>query len=230
MHALLFSNSRNPDGGYLTHTLPILKVHIKKNARVVFLPFAGTSIAWDEYVKQVSVALAPLKAHITSADVDNAAAQIENCDVIMVGGGNTFRLLAETRARGLLAPMGSRVRSGNAMFVGWSAGSNLACPTIRTTNDMPIVDPKGFDALGFVPYQINPHYTNAQPPGHQGETRDQRISEFLSVNPNETVIGLPEGDWIEVKGSVSTLHGPFDAKRFSAGGKAASIAPGAMIE
>jgi dipeptidase E len=228
MHALLFSNSRNPDGGYLTHTLPVLKAHIKPKAKIAFLPFAGTS--WDDYLKQVGAALAPLKASITSAaDAKDAIALIAECDVVMIGGGNTFRLLAETRARGLLAPIAERVRAGNALFVGWSAGSNMACPTIRTTNDMPIVDPNGFDALGFVPYQINPHYTNAQPTGHQGETRDQRIAEFLSVNPNVTVIGLPEGDWIEVRGKVSTLHGPFDAKRFRAKGEVTSIARGAVI-
>jgi dipeptidase E len=230
MHALLFSNSRNPDGGYLTHTLPVLKAHIKPKAKIAFLPFAGTSISWDEYLKQVGTALAPLKATITSAaDAKDAIALIEDCDVVMIGGGNTFRLLAETRARGLLAPMAERVRAGKSLFVGWSAGSNMACPTIRTTNDMPIVDPNRFDALGFVPYQINPHYTNAQPTGHQGETRDQRLAEFLSVNPKATVIGLPEGDWIEVQGKVSTLHGPFEAKRFRAGSETASIAPGAAI-
>jgi dipeptidase E len=229
MHALLFSNSRNPEGAYLAHVLPVLQKHIKPRATIVFLPFAGTSVSWGDYVTQVSAALAPLKATITSAaDVTDAIALVNAADVIMVGGGNTFRLLAETRARGLLKPIAERVRSGEALFVGWSAGSNLACPTIRTTNDMPIVDPHGFDALGLVSYQINPHYTNAQPPGHQGETRDQRIAEFLTVNPKETVIGLPEGDWIEVRSKVSTLCGPFEAKKICAG-ETISIPVGAVI-
>jgi dipeptidase E len=210
--------------------LPVLKAHIEPKSTIAFLPFAGTSISWDAYLTQLSAAIAPLKATIKSAhDASHAIALIEECDVVMIGGGNTFRLLAETRARGLLAPIAARVRDGNALFVGWSAGSNMACPTIRTTNDMPIVDPKGFEALGFVPYQINPHYTNAQPVGHQGETRDQRINEFLVVNPEETVIGLPEGDWIEVRDDVSTLRGPFSAMRFQANGKTSVIAVGNQI-
>jgi dipeptidase E len=230
MHAMLFSNSRNPGDDYLTHILPALKPYIKAKANIAFIPFAGTSFSWSDYLKQVSVALAPLKATITSAaDVKDAVALVSAADVIMVGGGNTFRLLAEMRARGLLAPIAARVRAGDALFVGWSAGSNMACPTIRTTNDMPILDPNGFDALGFVPYQINPHYTNAQPQGHQGETRDQRINEFLMVNPDETVIGLPEGDWIEVRGKISALHGPFEAKRFRAGGAVNAIPSGSVI-
>jgi dipeptidase E len=230
MHALLFSNSRNPGGEYLAHVLPVLQQCIKPKAKIVFVPFAGASISWPDYLNQVTSALAPLSAKIESvADAKNAVALVSAADVIMIGGGNTFRLLAEMRARGLLAPIAARVRSGEALFVGWSAGSNMACPTIRTTNDMPILDPKGFDALGLVSYQINPHYTNAQPPGHQGETRDQRIAEFLSVNPNDTVIGLPEGDWIEVHGDVSTLHGPFEAKRFRAGGEVISIVSGASF-
>ncbi len=230
MHALLFSNSRNPDGGYLTHVLPVLKPHIKAKANIAFIPFAGTSVSWGDYVMQVRSALAPLKATIASAEeTGDAIALINAADVIMVGGGNTFRLLAEIRVRRLLVPIAARVRAGDALFVGWSAGSNLACPTIRTTNDMPILDPKGFDAFGFVPYQINPHYTNAQPPGHQGETRDQRIAEFLTVNPNETVVGLPEGDWIEVLGDTSTLHGPFEAKRFRADSEVTSIVSGSLF-
>ena len=230
MHALLFSNSRNPDAGYLTHVLPALKPHIKPKANIAFVPFAGTSVSWSDYLVQVNTALTPLKAKITSmAEAKSAVTLVNEADVIMVGGGNTFRLLAEMRARGLLAPIAARVRAGEALFVGWSAGSNLACPTIRTTNDMPILDPNGFDALGLVPYQINPHYTNAQPPGHQGETRDQRIAEFLSVNPEVTVIGLPEGDWIEVQGNVSTLHGPFEAKQFRAGCAVISVPSGTMF-
>ncbi len=227
MHAVLFSNSRNPNGGYLEHVLPVLRQRIKPKSKIAFIPFAGTSVGWDDYVKQVHTALAPLKAVISSvADVKDAVALVNAADAILVGGGNTFRLLAEMRVRGLLAPIAARVRSGDALFVGWSAGSNLASPSIRTTNDMPIVDPNGFDALGLVPYQINPHYTNAQPLGHQGETRDQRITEFLTVNPDATVIGLPEGDWIEVQGNVSTLRGPFEAKQFRVGAAANTIRSG----
>ena len=98
----------------------------------------------------------------------------ENAEIVIVGGGNTFQLLKQCRERGLLAPITDVVKRG-ALYIGWSAGANLACPTIRTTNDMPIVDPQGFDALNLFPLQINPHFTNALPEGHKGETREQRI-------------------------------------------------------
>lgn len=94
-----------------------------------------------------------------------------------------------------------------ALYIGWSAGANLACPTIRTTNDMPIVDPQGFDALNLFPLQINPHFTNALPEGHKGETREQRIRELLVVAPELTIIGLPEGNWITVSKGHATLGG-----------------------
>ncbi len=119
---------------------------------------------------------------------------------MLVGGGNTFQLLAEMRSRGLL-DADPRAVVADVPYAGWSAGANLACPTIRTTNDMPIVDPRGFDALDFVPYQINPHFTNVMPPGHQGETREQRLTEFVTANPAVPVLGLPEGDWLAAQGA-----------------------------
>lgn len=94
---------------------------------------------------------------------------------------------------------------------GWSAGANLTCPTIRTTNDMPIVDPGGFDALDLIAFQINPHFTSAMPPGHQGETREQRLTEFVTANPAVPVLAVPEGDWLDVRGAAITLCGPTDA-------------------
>lgn len=140
--------------------------------------------------------MAPMAVSVTGIhSVDDPIAAIESTEMVIVGGGNTFQLLKECRSRGLLAPIVDVVKRG-ALYIGWSAGSNLACPTIRTTNDMPIVDPQGFDALGLFPLQINPHFTNALPTGHQGETREQRIRELLVVAPELTVIGLPEGNWI----------------------------------
>ena len=106
----------------------------------------------------------------------------------------------------LIEPMRERVARG-APYVGWSAGANLACPTIRTTNDMPIVEPPSFDALGLVPFQINPHYTDARIPNHGGETRGERLQEYLAANPVTTVIGLPEGTMLDVQGDVVTFTG-----------------------
>lgn len=164
----------------------------------MFIPFAGVTQTWDEYTDKTAEVLAPLGINVTGIHrVADPLAAIEKAEIIIVGGGNTFQLLKESRERGLLAPIVDVVKRG-ALYIGWSAGANLACPTIRTTNDMPIVDPNGFDALDLFPLQINPHFTNALPEGHKGETREQRIRELLVVAPELTVIGLPEGNWIQV--------------------------------
>mgnify|MGYP001028008254 FL=1 len=157
--------------------------------------------------------------------VADPIAAIENAELVIVGGGNTFQLLKESRERGLLTPIVDVVKRG-ALYVGWSAGANLACQTIRTTNDMPIVDPKGFDALGLFPLQINPHFTNALPEGHKGETREQRIRELLVVAPELTVIGLPEGNWIQVANGEATLGGPRTTYVFRAGEEAVALEEG----
>lgn len=158
----------------------------------------------------------------TEADPLTAVAQ---ADAIFVGGGNTFHLLKCCRENGLLGALASRVRAG-AAYVGWSAGANLACPTICTTNDMPIVDPAGFDALGLIPFQINPHYANALPEGHRGETRNERLAEFLRAQPRMQVVGLPEGSWLEVEDTQARLRGPHAATWFAAGTEPVSWQPG----
>jgi len=172
----------------------------------------------------VSAALAPLGARVASA---HRGSRPEDSDALLVGGGNTFQLLRECRVRGLLEPMRALTRQG-IPYAGWSAGSNLACPTIRTTNDMPIVDPGGFDALGVLAFQINPHYTNVMPPGHRGETREQRLLEFVAANPQVHVLGLPEGDWLTVRGNEITLCGPHDAAWIRNGASVRTIPPGPL--
>ena len=207
MTLLLLSNSRNPGGEYLAHALEAFAAVLAGRTAAWFVPFAGVTVPWDGYTTMVATALAPLGVTVTGAHVRQMPAAGE---AILVGGGNTFQLLAEMRSRGLLDVVRSAVGAG-VPYAGWSAGANLACPTIRTTNDMPIVDPRGFEAFGFVPYQINPHFTNAMPPGHQGETREQRLTEFVTANPAVPVLGLPEGDWLTVGDGRHTLHGPKDA-------------------
>ncbi len=222
MTLLLLSNSRNPGGDYLAHALDAFATLAGGRTAAWFVPFAGVTVPWDAYTAMVAAALAPLGIGVTGAHTRPRPAPDE---LILVGGGNTFQLLAETRARGLLDPIRAAVRAGTP-YAGWSAGANLACPTIRTTNDMPIVDPRGFDALDLVPYQINPHFTNAMPPGHQGETREQRLTEFVTANPAVSVLGVPEGDWIHVAGGVHTLHGPKDAVWIRHGQPLTPQAPG----
>ncbi|TKI04881.1 dipeptidase PepE [Martelella alba] len=224
MDLLLLSNSVLPGSGYLEYALPTLKAHLAGRRKVTFIPFAGVTQTWDDYADKVARSLAELDLTLKPLHAEaNPREAIAWADVIMVGGGNTFNLLKNCRERGLLSPIRQAVRRG-ALYVGWSAGANLACPTIRTTNDMPITDPGGLDALDLVPLQINPHFTNALPAGHQGETREQRLRELLVVDPQLDIIGLPEGGWISVQNDHARLGGGKPAWLFKAGEPAASLA------
>jgi dipeptidase E len=221
MELLLLSSSRTP-AGYLTDYLADIETFTRAVRRAVFVPFAAVSLPWPEYLTRVSNAI----GHIGfSIDLAGTAQAFEQAELIIVGGGNTFQLLRECRARGLLAVIRDRVRSG-ARYLGWSAGANLACPTIKTTNDMPIVDPGGLEALGLVSFQINPHYLNVALPGHHGETRDERLAEFARVNPGLPVIALPEGSRLLVSGTSVELRGPHAAMGFEGTKPPAAIPPG----
>jgi len=228
MDLLLLSNSRSPDGSYLSHALGAIASLAGERRHALFVPFASITVGWDDFTARVQAAIAATGIVLdpVHAAADPLAA-VAAAEMVFVGGGNTFNLLAECRRRGLLAPIAARVRAG-AGYVGWSAGSVLACPTIGTTNDMPIVDPGGFAALGLVGLQINPHFTDAMPPGHQGETRRQRLAEYLVANPAVTVIGLPEGDWLTVADGGTSLAGPHPAFVFRAGQEPAEVTAGPL--
>lgn len=207
MNLLLLSNSTSA-AGYLAHAQGAIAEWAGSKRRAVFVPFAGVARDWDEFTVLVQTALAATGIEVVGVhQAGDAARAVREAQLILVGGGNTFSLLHHCRRQLLLDVMREVVRAGTP-YLGWSAGSNLACPTIRTTNDMPIVDPGGFDALGLVPFQINPHYTNALPDGVRGETRNQRIAEFNILNPGVPVLGLPEGNWVRVIGQQVELHGP----------------------
>lgn len=226
MDILLFSNSMLPGASYLAYAQPVIHAALRRRRNVVFIPFAGVTTSWDAYTVKVTDALAALDLNIVGLHQQkDPQAAIAQADVVMVGGGNTFALLKACRERGLLEPMRQAVARG-ALYIGWSAGANLACPTIRTTNDMPIVDPGGLDALNLVPLQINPHFTNALPQGHSGETREQRIRELLAVDPLLEVIGLPEGNWIEVSDGQARLGGANPTLLFRAAQPAVTLANG----
>lgn len=193
--------------------------------RVLFVPFAAVVRTYDEYAARVRGRFGPLGYEVESIhEADEAVAAVERAEAIAVGGGNTFHLLRGLYEAGVVEAIRARVERG-APYVGWSAGSNVACPTIKTTNDMPIVEPPTLRALGLVPFQINPHYTDASLAGHQGETRDERLAEFVHANPGVRVVGLREGTMLRVEGAEVTLVGNRPARLFLKGEEPRELAP-----
>lgn len=185
--------------------------------RVLFVPFAAVMRSEDEYAAKVRGLFAPHGYEVESLhEAPDARAAVERADAFAVGGGNTFKLLRGLYEAGVIEAVRARVEAGTP-YVGWSAGSNVACPTIMTTNDMPVVEPPSFKALGLVPFQINPHYTDFHPPGHMGETRDERLTEFVHVNPGVRVIGIREGTILRVEGDTVRLLGGKPARLFPEG-------------
>ncbi len=192
---LLLSNSTNYGGNYLAHALePIGR--LAGQDEIVFVPFALADHA--SYGQLVTGALArlPNMIHIATPDQDGAAL-ISQASVLFVGGGNTFRLLKSVQSLDVMKAITTRYAEGSLRYIGSSAGTNLACPTIRTTNDMPIVAPDGLESLGLIPFQINAHFQDDDAfKGHMGETRRTRLTEFLEEN-DTPVLALREGAWIE---------------------------------
>jgi dipeptidase E len=193
--------------------------------RVLFVPFAAVVRTEDEYLARVRNNFGPLGYEVESIhQAADARAAVESADAIAVGGGNTFHLLRGLYRADVVELIRERVASG-LPYVGWSAGSNVACPTIRTTNDMPIVEPPTLDALNLVPFQINPHYTDFHIEGHMGETRDERLKEFAHANPGVRVIGIREGTMLRVEGDEIRLIGGKPARLFLKGEEPRDIAP-----
>jgi dipeptidase E len=204
---LAFSSSRTAGGGYLESAVSSIELFLgEKGLNIAFIPFASVDNDYEKYLGMVKEGLKNLPHEIKLAVPEYAISVIRDCDAIMVGGGNTFKLLHDIYKFGLHAEIQEKVASGTP-YIGWSAGSNITCPSIATTNDMPIIEPQSFDALKLLPFQINPHYLNQQMPGHHGETRDQRLIEFITINPAVPVIGLPEGTALWKDGTKLTFKG-----------------------
>jgi len=218
MKLLLFSNSTNAGEDYLSYTLPYIKEFLGgKTINALFIPYAGVSITWDEYYEMVNAELSTVGVQLTSIHkTTNPKQEIEIADLIIVGGGNTFNLLKTIQENGLSEIINKKVKAG-IPYIGWSAGSNLSCPTIRTTNDMPVVEPQSFNALNLIPFQINPHYTDAVDQNHAGETREMRIEEFLIANKDMYVAGLREGTMLLIQGNSIKLQGKKDCRIFKYG-------------
>lgn len=190
---LTLSSSRTGQSGYLETAIPVLKDFLGESPlKIAFIPFASADKDYEEYTSKVRHALHHFPYSIETVLPENAQSVIKTCDVIMVGGGNTFKLIHDIYELDLMELIRKKVQTGSA-YVGWSAGSNIAGRSIGTTNDMPVIEPKSFVALGFFPFQINPHYINQNPEGFNGETRDQRLEEFCKLNQGIPVVCLPEG-------------------------------------
>jgi dipeptidase E len=218
MRLLLFSNSTNAGEEYLSYALPYIKSFLSVHAESgLFIPFAGISVGMDKYYEMVRSKFELLSLDIRSIYAcDDMISAIKKTAFIVVGGGNTFCLLKELQKNKLLEPIRERVKSG-IPYIGWSAGSNVACPSVKTTNDMPIVEPENFEALKLIPFQINPHYTDIVDKGHAGETREMRIEEFLLANKNQYVAALREGTLFNVEGDKISLLGKKKCRIFRYG-------------
>lgn len=215
---LLISNSASPGEKYLERPAEdIASFFGDAKDDVVLIPYAAVTYSFDEYVDKVNKALGHLGVHVRgvhqSSDPKEA---IRSAKGIFVGGGNTWQLLNMMQEQGLVEVIREEVMAGKP-YAGWSAGSNVACPTIMTTNDMPIVQPRSMNALNLVPFQINPHYLDAHPSDHGGETREVRILEFITANPDTYVAGLREGCRFMVEGERMTLRGEKSVRLFKQG-------------
>lgn len=205
---LLISNSTNPGEDYLDWPKVIIKEFCNRHSvkEVLFIPYAGVSMGYDKYEERVKEVFDSLDLELKSIHrFDNAEEAVRNAKCIAVGGGNTFHLLAELYDNNVLELIRERAMDGMP-YMGWSAGSNIAGPSIKTTNDMPIIEPKSFDAMNIVPFQINPHYTDFFDPEHGGETRDERLNEFQVLNPEMYIAGIREATALLVeKGKLSLI-------------------------
>jgi dipeptidase E len=212
---LLISNSTNHGQGYLDHVLQEIDGFLGPVRRLVFVPFALQDQAG--YGAKVGERLAAIGVEVVTLTADEAGRRLAaGAEAVFTGGGNTFRLLKTLQDSGLLPILRERALAGMP-YLGSSAGTNIAAPTIRTTNDMPIVEPPSFAALGLVPFQINPHYLDPDPGStHMGETREQRLKEFHEENETP-VVGLREGAWLRIEGDRATLGGARGARIFRRG-------------
>jgi dipeptidase E len=226
MRLLLISNSTNAGESFLQHSKEQIKYFLKDAKKVLFIPYAAVSYSFDEYEKKVQLKFSEMGIEVESIHHSKFPKKsIQEAEAIVVGGGNTFRLLKMIHQFDLVEAVRFKVLSGTP-YVGWSAGANVACPTICTTNDMPITEPDNFSAFNLVRFQINPHFIDTHPEGHAGETREERIHEFLEMDPYVYVVGLREGSMILLENVKLTLLGSKSARIFKKGIPTKEVKPG----
>jgi len=224
---LLISNSTLFGSGYLDHAESEIRDFLGAVRRIAFLPFAAYERG--KYTAQARARFERMNCELMSLhDVSNPRREVESADAIFVGGGNTFRLLKGLYDFDLLEPI-RRVVAEGTPYIGSSAGSIVAGPSLRTTKDMPVVEPPSFEALGLVAFQISPHYLDPDPSSkHMGETQEERILQFLEEN-EAPVAGLREGAMLRVEGERVTLRGSAGARLFRRGEQPVEVLPGAEV-
>lgn len=219
MRSIIIASTSTIHGGQpLDYLLDELENHFKATDEVLFIPYARPGgISHDDYTTKVAEPFGKIGKSVKGIhSFDNPKKAIAEAKGIFTGGGNTFVLVDQLYKNDILSSIKEAVNNGTP-YLGTSAGSNICGLTMNTTNDMPIFYPPSFKTLGFVPFNINPHYLDPDPKStHMGETRETRIKEFHAYN-TQPVIGLREGSWIEVKGDSMFLKGNLDARIFEFG-------------
>ena len=213
-NALLISASSYQDTDYLRHCKNWVKDFLGESGKeeILFIPYAGVRRTNDEYEQKVIDRLKNKNIKSIHHYEDKISA-IKNASSIAVGGGNTFMLLYTLYKLNLIEPIKEAVANG-AKYFGWSAGANIAGKTMMTTNDMPIIMPKSFDSLNIFPYQINPHFISGKLAGHNGESREERLEEFLIANPKDTIYALPEGTALLIADNEAEVIGHSEILKF----------------
>jgi len=226
LRLLLLSNSKNVGQGYLEHAEPFIRDFLGTSVKkVLFVPYAAVRLTFDAFTETVAQRFGDMGYGVEPIHrARSPKAAVRKAEAIVVGGGNTFQLLKTLHEKGLVAAIRERAKAG-APYIGWSAGANVACPTMKTSNDMPIVEPPSLGAAGLVPFQINPHYLDVHPEGHGGETREERILEFIAANPGVHVVGLREGSILRVEAGRLSLLGGKTARIFLKGKDPREVGP-----
>ena len=226
MNLLLISNSTNAGEEYLQYPIERIGAFLAGVEEVAFVPYAAVTFSYEAYEAKVAARFEQIGVRVRSVHGQSDPREaIRRSQAICVGGGNTFALAKKMQEQGLVREIADKIASGTP-YVGWSAGSNVTCPTICTTNDMPIVQPESFDAIGAVKFQINPHYLDANPEGHAGETREQRIMEYIEANPDRWVAGLREGCMLHLHDGRMELIGSRPMRMFKKGVEPFEVAAG----
>lgn len=199
---LLLSSSKVADTPYLQHALPFIEQQLADAENILFIPYAGVGMTNDEYTEKVNLALRAINKSVSGLhSFTDQKKAVKNAQAIIVGGGNTFSLLKTLYDYDLIDDIKVAVQKLGVKYIGWSAGANIAGLSIKTTNDMPIEQPASFEALALVNCQLNPHYSEYSPPGFNGETREQRLAEFMTIEPKTLIIGLVEGSALRINGN-----------------------------